>query len=44
MNDQPDAPDRSARPVIEHALADYFGNPDVARTLVDRLIAEVGGE
>jgi hypothetical protein len=33
-------PDRSVRPVIEHALTDYGYSPDTARTLIDRLIAE----
>lgn len=33
--------DRSIRPVIEHALAVYFdGNAELARTLIDRLLAE----
>lgn len=31
---------RSVRPVIEHALTVYGYSPDVARTLIDRLIAE----
>lgn len=35
------ADDRSVRPVIEHALTVYFdGNDNLARTLIDRLIAE----
>ncbi len=39
--EEPTAPDRSVRPVIEHALADYYdGNTELARTLIDRLIAE----
>jgi hypothetical protein len=29
----------SSRPVIEHALTDYGYSPDVARALIDRLIA-----
>lgn len=34
-------PDRSVRPVIEHALTAYFdGNAELARTLIDRLLAE----
>jgi hypothetical protein len=33
--------DRSIRPVIEHALTVYFdGNAELARTLIDRLLAE----
>jgi hypothetical protein len=33
--------DRSVRPVIEHALTVYFdGNAELARTLIDRLLAE----
>lgn len=33
--------DRSPRPVIEHALTVYFdGNAELARTLIDRLLAE----
>lgn len=35
---------RSIRPVIEHALTDYFGNADTARTLIDRLIREQGDQ
>ncbi|MEU5322935.1 hypothetical protein AB0G67_40225 [Streptomyces sp. NPDC021056] len=36
-----DIADRSVRPVIEHALTVYFdGNADLARTLIDRLLAE----
>ncbi|ELP67685.1 hypothetical protein STRTUCAR8_08533 [Streptomyces turgidiscabies Car8] len=32
---------RSVRPVIEHALTVYYdGNAELARTLIDRLIAE----
>lgn len=35
----------SIRPVIEHALTVYYdGNAELARTLIDRLIAEQGGE
>jgi hypothetical protein len=34
-------PDRSVRPVIEHALTVYFdGNAELARTLIDRLLNE----
>jgi hypothetical protein len=37
--------DRSIRPVIEHALTVYYdGNAELARTLIDRLIAEKAGE
>lgn len=37
--------DRSVRPVIEHALAVYFdGNAELARSLIDRLLAEQGEE
>jgi hypothetical protein len=37
--------DRSVRPVVEHALTVYFdGNADLARTLIDRLIAEARAE
>lgn len=37
--------DRSIRPVVEHALTVYYdGNAELARTLIDRLIAEQGGE
>ncbi|MEU6331460.1 hypothetical protein ABZ851_29915 [Streptomyces sp. NPDC047049] len=33
--------DRSTRPVIERALTVYFdGNAELARTLIDRLVAE----
>lgn len=33
--------DRSVRPVIEHALTVYYdGNAELARTLIDRLLAE----
>jgi hypothetical protein len=36
---------RSVRPVIEHALTVYYdGNAELARTLIDRLIAEKAGE
>jgi hypothetical protein len=36
---------RSVRPVIEHALTVYYdGNTELARTLIDRLIAEQGEE
>lgn len=36
---------RSVRPVIEHALTVYYdGNAELARTLIDRLIAEQGEE
>ncbi|MEU5900627.1 hypothetical protein [Streptomyces venezuelae] len=31
---------RSARHVVEHALVDYGYRPEVARELVDQLIAE----
>jgi hypothetical protein len=35
------ADDRSIRPVIEHALTVYYdGNAELARTLIDRLLAE----
>lgn len=34
------AEERSARQIVEHALIDYGYSPDVARALVDRLIAE----
>lgn len=35
----------SVRPVIEHALIVHFdGNAELARTLIDRLIAEQGEE
>lgn len=37
-------PDRSVRPVIEHALISYGYSPDTARTLIDRLITEGGDE
>jgi hypothetical protein len=41
----PSAPDRSIRPVIEHALTVYYdGNTELARTLVDRLLGEKAGE
>lgn len=46
MTDTPTTEDHEAvegstRPVIEHALTVYFdGNADLARTLIDRLIAE----
>lgn len=31
----------SIRPVIQHALTDYYGgNAELARTLIDRLLAE----
>ncbi|MEU8642304.1 hypothetical protein AB0C91_10340 [Streptomyces sp. NPDC048674] len=48
MSDQPATPtapqqsasDRSARPVVEHALTDYGYSPDTARRLVDQLVAE----
>lgn len=34
-------PDRSVRPVIEHALTVYFdGNAELARTLINRLLNE----
>jgi hypothetical protein len=37
--------DRSIRPVIEHALAVYYdGNAELARTLIDRLLAEEAGQ
>jgi hypothetical protein len=33
---------RSVRPAIEHALTVYYdGNAEIARLLIDRLIAEV---
>jgi hypothetical protein len=36
-----DSNDRSIRPVIEHALTVYYdGNAELARTLIDRLLAE----
>ncbi len=35
---------RSVRPVIEHALIDYGYSPDIAHALIDRLIAENGGQ
>jgi hypothetical protein len=36
---------RSMRPVIEHALTVYFdGNAELARTLIDRLLAESGDD
>ncbi|MET7688019.1 hypothetical protein ABZT06_08560 [Streptomyces sp. NPDC005483] len=36
---------RSVRPVIEHALTVYYdGNAELARTLIDRLLAEKAGE
>ena len=32
---------RSIRPVVEHALTVYYdGNAELARTLIDRLLAE----
>lgn len=32
---------RSVRPVVEHALTAYYdGNAELARTLIDRLLAE----
>lgn len=35
--------DHSVRPIIEHALTVYYdGNAELARTLIDRLIAEQG--
>ncbi|MFD6490321.1 hypothetical protein [Streptomyces sp. NPDC060188] len=37
---QQPTPDRSARPVVEHALTDYGYSPDTARRLVDQLVAE----
>lgn len=38
-----EAASRSIRPVIEHALAVYYdGNAELARTLIDQLIAEQG--
>lgn len=38
-------PDRSVRPVIEHALTVYFdGDAELARTLIDRLINESEGQ
>jgi hypothetical protein len=40
-----EASPRSIRPVIEHALAVYYdGNAELARTLIDRLLAEKAGE
>jgi hypothetical protein len=37
--------DRSIRPVIEHALTVYYdGNTELARTLIDRLLAEARAE
>lgn len=40
-----DIPDRSVRPVIEHALTVYYdGNAELARILIDRLIAEARAE
>ena len=47
MTDKPAEPTtegRSTRPVIEHALTDYGYNPDTARILLDRLIAEARAE
>lgn len=39
------AEQRSMRPVIEHALTVYFdGNAELARTLIDRLLAEGGDD
>ncbi|MFG2352629.1 hypothetical protein [Streptomyces sp. NPDC048521] len=38
--EQPTGPDRSVRPVIEHALTDYGYSADTIRILIDRLIAE----
>jgi hypothetical protein len=38
--EQSTAPDRSVRPVIEHALTAYGYQADTARTLIDRLITE----
>jgi len=36
---------RSIRPVIEHALTVYYdGNAELARTIIDRLLAEKAGE
>lgn len=37
-------PESSVRPVIEHALTAYGYSPDTARTLMDRLLAEAGGQ
>jgi hypothetical protein len=40
-----EAAPRSIRPVIEHALTVYYdGNAELARTLIDRLLAEKAGE
>ena len=37
-------PARSVRPVIEHALTVYYdGDAELARTLIDRLVAEQEG-
>ena len=37
--------DRSIRPVIERALTVYYdGNAELARTLIDRLLAEASAE
>jgi hypothetical protein len=52
MTEQPNRPNatptedqtRSVRPVIEHALTVYGYGPDIARALIDRLIAENGGQ
>lgn len=40
QNAAPSDDQRSYRPVVEHALIDYGYSPDLARTIVDRLIAE----
>ncbi|MEX3101209.1 MULTISPECIES: hypothetical protein [unclassified Streptomyces] len=42
--DRPSAGIGSVRPVIEHALTAYGYSLDIARTLIDRLIAEARAE
>jgi hypothetical protein len=40
-----DEAERSIRPVIEHALTVYYdGNAELARTLINRLLAEEAGQ